>query len=198
MNVKNREKKFLRYLTLIMAVMMAVSAIIPVNAEETAVPETQQQTNVGIQIKYEDLIDEKIESEPYNKTNTGLFFGKYGENKKADYCFFVRVEEDKLSELYKDYASFEKVAVIEFLYREKGAFEGEAEGWKAGNAGIVSMSKSTDEANGKEYVYFILDTYDGGMKDLEAGKDYQIILEFLEKLHDKISFFIILYVFYLL
>ncbi len=181
MNVKNREKKFLRYLTLIMAVMMAVSAIIPVNAEETAVPETQQQTNVGIQIKYEDLIDEKIESEPYNKTNTGLFFGKYGENKKADYCFFVRVEEDKLSELYKDYASFEKVAVIEFLYREKGAFEGEAEGWKAGNAGIVSMSKSTDEANGKEYVYFILDTYDGGMKDLEAGKDYQIILEFLEK-----------------
>lgn len=184
MNVKNRERRFLKYLTILMIAMTVITAIIPTYADEsTAVPETE---NVvipgGVQIKYESLSSDKVEAEPYNQTNAGIYFNKYGEKKKVDYCFFVRVDEDRIAELYSKeaYADFNKKAVVEFLYREKGVNEAAEAGWTAGAAEIVSLTKKTDETN-KEYMYLVLDTFDGGMKDLEAGKDYEIILEFYEK-----------------
>lgn len=180
MNGKNREIRLLKYFTLIMVIIMTVSSIFPVYGNETQVPETGK-NEIKTQIKYDTLSSEKVGSEPYNQTKPGLFFAQYGEGKKSEYGFYVRVEEDRIAELYENYASFESVAVVEFLYREKIAEQGEAEGWKSGSSSILSQTKKTDEASGKEYIYLVLDTFDGGMKDLKAGKTYEIILGFYEK-----------------
>ncbi len=182
MNGKNRERKLLRYLTVIMVIIMAVSSIFTVYGEEsTEAPVTTENQEIKTQIKYESLSGEKVGSEPYNQTKTGLYFGKYGEGKKAEYGFYVRVEEDRIAELYEKYSSFDTVAVVEFLYREKKDNQAEKDGWIAGSSDIISTTKKTDEASGKEYIYFVLDTYDGGMKELVPGNKYEIILEFYEK-----------------
>ncbi len=183
MNEKKKQFKVLKIVAVMMMVMMAVSAVFPIFAEEaagtTAAPETVT-GNGKTQIKFEDLSENKVGAEPYNRTNPGMFFSKTGEGRKAKYGFFVRVEEDTIAELYENYTSFDRVAIVEFLYREKPVDENDIVEWKSGRAEIIDQTKKTDEENGKEYIYFTLDAYSGGMKDLTPGKDYQIILEFYE------------------
>ena len=184
MNVRNTQKRFLRYLTIVMVICMALSSITVFADQTTQVPETtQDEIGPKTQISYDSLSTNKVESEPYNQNAPVMLFDKYEEKKLTEYCFFVRVEEDGIKSFYGDsYSSFIDKVVVEYLYREKTEGAAENEGWKAGTAqGVYLISKKADEETGKNYIYLAVDAYDGGMKDLEVGKNYEIILEFYEK-----------------
>lgn len=174
------------YLTIIMLVVMIASlltSVFTIFAEESESTATvAPSTSTGdVTISYAGLSAVKAEAEPYNQDKVGLYFNHQGEKTESEFAFYFRVKESVVKNAFADYSSFSKGCVIQALYREKSEEIADDAGWKAVMGEYISSSQQTDSANNEEYIYMTVDLYDGGMKNLEAGKTYEIIVEFYEK-----------------
>lgn len=170
------------YLAITMLVVILVSSLIStftVMADETDGTDDKNTNNSKATIKFSELSDVKVEAEPYNSGNTSMFFQQYGEDKKSEFAFYFRVKEEVVKNSFAEYSSFEKGCVIEALYREKTEGAAEDANWKPVVGQVIATSQKT--ASNEKYIYITVDLYDGGMKQLEAGKTYEIIVEFYEK-----------------
>lgn len=177
------------YLAIVMLVVMIASLLTSTftaladDGETTEAPSTTTTSadNGNATISYAGLSDVKAEAEPYNNDKAGFYFNHYGEKTKSEFAFYFRVKESVVKNSFKDYSSFEKGCVVQALYREKNEALKEDERWTAVMGEYITSSQKTDSSDNEEYIYMTVDLYDGGMKNLEAGKTYEIIIEFYEK-----------------
>ena len=154
-------------------------------AEEAATTTPVNTEEADKSISYDKLSDKKINIELYNQNKAGMYFdmieaGKNGKDSK--FAFYFRIEQSVIKECYENYAEFKDTCALQALYREKAEGLADNEGWKAvESVEIIEADKTTDSANKKEYINLAVDLYGGGMKDIEAGKTYEIIFQFKEK-----------------
>ncbi len=161
---------------IVIIVILAIMQTFSVLAETEVTPPAQTQTP---EENVYNISDVELPAEGFNKDKAGIYFSKYGDKTSSKYCFSMRVEKSVLEKSFTKFDKFDEYAVIKFLYREQNEENAVDEGWKEGSADIVSKSFETYED--KDYVYFVLNTYDGGLKNMTVGTVYELIFNFYEK-----------------
>ncbi len=175
---KNAYLAIMMLVVLIASFVTSVITVVAEDSESTAAPST---STGDATISYAGLSQVKAEAEPYNQNKVGLYFNHQGEKTNSEFAFYFRVKESVVKDSFADYSSFAKGCVVQALYREKKEGLADDAEWKAVMGEYISSSQKTDSATNEEYIYMTVDLYDGGMKNLEAGKTYEIIVEFYEK-----------------